>query len=181
MIRILITLPNTFGREVAILESYAEKFQKIHLRKEDWTEEQTIRFLDTLSHKLIRRIVLCDHYHLALDYNVGGIHMKESKRTMNIGASGKGTVSTSFHDLHTLKKEAPAFDYALFGPVYPSFSKSGYVPAYTKDDFRKALSQTKARVVGIGGITDNKTGELQSLGFSGLAFYTSFWKDHVKA
>ena len=181
MIRVLITLPDTFEQETDILESQTDKFDKIHLRKNNWSEEKTKRFLEGLSEHLIRRIVLCDHYHLVQQYNLGGIHMKESKRTLGFGPLRHGTVSSSFHDLETLVREGPALDYALFGPVFASFSKPGYVPGYDTGDLKKALHGTTARVVGIGGIEENKTADIRSLGFAGMAFYTSFWKDHGKA
>jgi thiamine-phosphate pyrophosphorylase len=181
MIRVLITLPEAFDEELHILEKQAENFDKIHLRKNNWSESETISFLNQCSVLLLNRLVLCDHYELTLSYPTGGIHLKEKKRPMNTDIYRKGTISSSFHQLETLCEEGPAFDYALFGPAYLSFSKENYTPSHSSDEIREALEQIETRVVGIGGVSEEKQSEMQELGYSGLAFYTSFWKNYGKA
>ena len=153
MIRVLITLPHAYDDEVSILEEQAENFDKIHLRKRDWTESETSAFLDQCSIPLLNRLVLCDHYHLTFQFDLGGIHLKEMKRHMNNRIFSSGTVSASFHELATLQREGSQFDYALFGPVYPSFSKKDYKPSYTSDEMHDALIQSDVRAIGIGGVS----------------------------
>lgn len=178
--RVLITLPDSLSGELGILSRHAQEFDKIHLRKPGWTENQTREYLEDAG-ELCERLVLCDHFTLGSEFNVGGIHLKESMRD-NVHLSSLetvGTRSTSVHRLSSLP-EMQDYDYVLFGPVFPSFSKVNYKPGYSREQMSDALQSPRPKTLAIGGI-DNQTCETTlQLGFDGYAVLTSFWKPHVE-
>jgi thiamine-phosphate pyrophosphorylase len=176
--RIVIISPDSEdAREVAAMEGFfAEGLGHYHVRKPSWSPEFLEAWLRELPVTWRPRIVLHQHHALVSALGLGGRHEKgDSQR-----AQGP---SRSCHDLVSLRRYLKAFDQVVFGPVFPSITKSGYAPAA---DFPWAELQSilkgrgargSGRVLAIGGITSERLPRCAELGFDGAAVHGAVWNE----
>lgn len=115
--------------------------ERYHLRKPQWSVEQTEAWLRDIPVEWRRRIVLHGNPALAERFGVLGAHEKDETAgaLRNGGEAGRAESvhlrgaaadqifrSTSRHDLETLRQAMGKFDSIFYGPVFPSISKRGY-------------------------------------------------------
>ena len=115
---IAITLPDFFPEEAERINSlFCSGLERLHLRKPHADRESVKVLLDNIAPANYSRIVLHDHFDLAGEFSLGGIHLNQ--RNPNPLLSFKGTVSRSCHSISELK-EHPDLDYLFLSPVFPS-------------------------------------------------------------
>jgi thiamine-phosphate pyrophosphorylase len=175
--RIVVVSPESVdAREVAAMGGlFAAGLDRYHVRKPSWSREDLQSWLAGLPEAWRPRIVLHQHHDLASGLGLGGSHDRD-----NDANSQPGGRSRSCHGLASLRRHLPSYEYILFGPVYPSLTKTGYGPAadFPWDGLRATLrerSETDARVLAIGGITAGRLGRCRELGFDGAAVLGSVW------
>ena len=110
------------------------------------------------------------------EYGIGGIHLNRRNSTPPEGYCGR--LSRSLHSIDELT-EADGNDYCTLSPIYDSISKAGYRSNFSADALRQALTdrRIKVPVIALGGVTPEKLGELQQLGFAGAAFLGYLFAD----
>ena len=144
-------------------------FDFVHIRK-PYADERALRtYLESIGEPYRAQLTLHDRHDLAREYGIGGIHLNRRNSTPPEGYCGR--LSRSLHSIDELT-EADGNDYCTLSPIYDSISKSGYRSSFSADALRQALTdrRIKVPVIALGGVTPEKIGELQQLGFAGAAF-----------
>lgn len=170
--KIAITVPYFFrgeGKEIARL-LLEEGFDRVHLRKPASDSKEMAALIESIPQECHSRISLHDHFDLAKDFSIGGLHL--NSRNLNAPAGWNGLVSRSFHSLDEIEARTD-YDYAFLSPIYPSISKPGY---YAEWDEALMRSRVNKRIMALGGVTEDKFGHLQELGFGGAAMLGGAWK-----
>lgn len=173
---IIITSPVFMAGEVSILSALAESnIWRIHLRKPEWSMEQTRDLLKQLPDSVLHKISLHDHHELTRDFAIGGIHL--NRRNPRAISNYGGLISCSCHSLEEVKKAKPKCDYQLLSPIYDSISKKGLHSHFSKAEFTEAADAgiIDGQTFALGGVTLEKLPELQAIGFGGAAILGEFW------
>lgn len=168
---IVITSPTATSEE---MQYYAHLFevglQCLHLRLLGRSRSEYEDALLTIHPRYRDRVVLCDHFELAEQYGVGGIHLRQSRRHEYQRWHRSGLrVSTSAHSIEELQSLPFAPTYALLGPVYDSISKEGYTASLDTAHCRSELPLLPFPVIALGGITPERMTEVMACGFAGGA------------
>lgn len=140
-------------------------------------------WLGALPMRWHRRVFLHGHAALAAQVGLGGIHFAD-------GASGAESfrappgcaVSRSCHDVASVAAALGRYDAVFFGPVFPSLSKPGYGPvagsvlALLREMLlARPAAVKRTEVYAIGGVTAQRLGECQAMGFDGAAMLGAVW------
>ena len=174
---IVITQPEFFEDEAAAITSLFDAgLEILHLRKPGASYEDMDKLLRRLPAEYMERIVTHDHFGLASERNLKGVHL--NRRNPAAPAGFTGHVSRSCHSLEEVAKYKAACDYVFLSPIYDSISKEGYSSAYTTGSLQKArqASIIDAKVMALGGVTAAHFPEISSLGFGGAVLLGDIWK-----
>ena len=177
---ILISNPECFKQEaLAINQLFELGLQHFHLRKPNWTLAQISELLKSIDPVYLPRIVIHDHFQIAVDWGLGGIHFSDrTKGQMEQWINYQGTQSTSSHCLDELDPLPPQIDYTFLSPIFPSISKQGYQANFDFSELSNILvSFCKAEVIALGGIQIDKVQTCSQLGFDGIAALGCIWKE----
>lgn len=176
---IVISTEKSIPHEIEILHQLFDAgLSYFHLRKPFFTEKQLVDYLSKIDKKYIKRIVLHQHHHLAKQYHLKGIHLRESFRK-SLGEDAENyvlffqqegySVSSAFHQVESVKDCAIPFDYYLLSPIFDSISKAGY----KGKDF--SVDSINKKIVGMGGITADNFIVVKNKGFHGIAVLGAVW------
>lgn len=171
---VIITLPYFFkgeGREITRMLT-SGKAWRLHLRKPDATESQMRTLIEAIPPALYGRLSIHDHFRLAKEYGLGGVHLNSRNNTVPEG--WQGIVSRSVHTIE--ETENTDADYAFFSPVFPSISKPGYMPRLSID---RLAGKVSSRIFALGGVTPDKYGLIESAGFGGAAMLGAAWRPNI--
>lgn len=173
---IVITIPETVKDEAEAINALFESgLEYLHLRKPDWTEDETSALLDKVESRWLRRIVLHDHYRLIRKYPLRGIHLNGRNPAPE---SDFPVISASCHSLNELMlKRKRVTGYLFLSPVFDSISKKGYRSGFSEDELREAgeTGCIGADTVALGGVTPEKIPFLIQTGFAGVAVLGGLW------
>lgn len=182
---IVITRPRYFeGEAEAITALFDAGLERLHLRKPGSSEEELRMLIEQFPENYRQRIVIHDHFPLATEYHLGGIHL--NSRNPEPLPNHAGSVSRSCHTLREVIKYKPDCDYLFLSPIYDSISKEGYGSTFAKETLREARRQgiIDAKVIALGGVCLAHLPEIRSLGFGGAAVLGAVWnhpgKDFVE-
>lgn len=174
-----ITRPELYVEEVReaiyLLENVVDI---LHIRKPNATAEQVEHLLCALQ-KYRDRIVLHDHFDLAVKYSLAGIHLNSRNSTAPL--EFRGTISRSCHSAEEVVRYKAECDYVFLSPIFDSISKEGYRSAFTADEL-EALRDSgviDSKVYALGGVTMNNLQRLKALGFGGAAMLGAVWRHHL--
>ena len=93
---IVITTPYFFEGEGEILTAlFQAGMEKLHIRKPQSRKEELRSLLDAVPAEYHSRIVIHDHFELAAEYALAGIHL--NSRNQNIPEGFQGSISRSCH------------------------------------------------------------------------------------
>lgn len=178
MIKIAITSPDFISGEVFKILHLLEdgSFDFVHLRKPGACYADCAAVVDKIPVEYRSRIVTHEHFSLAQDYGLGGIHL--NRRNPNLPEGWRGRVSCSCHSFEEVSERKPMCDYVFLSPVYDSISKQGYGSAFSLADLREAAGRgiLDGKVIALGGITEDRIPELLSVGFGGVAMLGALWR-----
>lgn len=167
------------AREHAVLaQLFAAGLTSYHLRKPSWSRDQLVLWLRSLPAEFHPRIVLHSHHDLVAEFAVGGVHNAPTATPF------APVRSHAVHSLAELGGLRDARARLLFSPVFPSFSKPGYGPAFDRDELRTLLAlPRRAEVIALGGIDASRIQACRELGFDGVATLGGVWQtsDPVRA
>ncbi len=171
---IVISSPEPFENETVIFQQLLKVgVAMIHLRKPT-TDLETVRaILKGIPTRYHSKIKL--HYYTELldEFPLIGYH-HSSKTDFN--EQFKNKQSKSFHSFEAIQSNKYDYEYFFLSPVFPSISKVGYLPNYTFKEFEIFL-KTTTNCIALGGICKQNIGQLQGLGFSGVALLGELWKE----
>ena len=176
---LVITRPDFIGETSTCNELFAKGLRRLHLRKPEALRQQMANWIEGIEACYRSRIVVHDHFDLALQYGLGGIHL--GRRNPDVPDwldPGQFSISRSCHSLDEVKACQEDFDYLFLSPIFDSISKQGYHSAFTIEDIAKAHQKgiIDYRVMALGGITFDKIQLVQQMGFGGAMILGDAWK-----
>jgi thiamine-phosphate pyrophosphorylase len=178
-------------RETAVLGGLlAAGLEHYHVRKPHWSRERLEAWLRELPDAWRSRLVLHQHHELVALLGLGGCHWRDDG-TAPLMPARDGTIARrSCHDLAALRRAFGRYEGVLFGPVFPSLSKTGYKPpaSFSPAEISVLLTQRnpderRTSVFALGGITAENAPQALVLGFDGVAALGTIWQaaDPVRA
>jgi len=176
---IVISSPDHFKQEAEIINLlFQSGLKHFHLRKPGWSVAEIANLLENTCPKYYEKIVIHDHFQLALDYGLRGIHYTaKTKDRMDQWLSFQGSQSTSCHNLLELEQLPEQINYAFLSPIFPSISKSDYKANFEMEELQRfSNSYKKTEVVALGGIEVDKLQTCRQLGFEAVAVLGSIWQ-----
>ena len=176
---IVITRPDFFDGEASRIVDMLSSgtADLIHIRKPQSNQNEVERLLTRIPSELYSRLVLHDHFSLAVRYGLHGVHL--NSRNPQPPSGWSGAVSTSCHSFRQLA-QARKQPYAYFSlsPIFDSISKRGYRSAFTPDVIAAARAQhlIDHRVMALGGVTFNRVPDVLQMGFGGAMILGDAWR-----
>ncbi|WP_163398045.1 thiamine phosphate synthase [Flavobacterium fluviatile] len=175
---IVITNPSSVKNEISIIDSlFEEGLSLLHIRKPDFSEVQTAKFIHQIKQKYRRNLVLHNHHEIAADFGINRIHFSETERKKRIDFSGLSgfVLSTSTHSIQDFNALENIFEYAFLSPVFTSISKENYAPKTELFENLAKRENFNTNLVALGGIhSDNIEKSLQN-GFDDVALLGTIW------
>ena len=147
---------------------------RVHIRKPGSDPESVVRLLREIPRGYYPRLSLHDHFPLAGEFGLGGVHL--NSRNPRAPRGWNGLVSRSCHTLEEIQ-QGDEYDYQFLSPVFDSISKPGYLSRFTSEDLRRAAALSD-RVFPLGGITRGRAPQLRAMGFTGCAMLGAAWNNN---
>ncbi len=169
--KIVFTTPEISVYDVENIETILKirEVDYLHLRKPSATMSQMKAILDTIPARERGRIVIHDHFNLAKEYGLGGVHLNNRCPAYQ----GNEHISRSCHSIEEIQfLPSGLYSYVTLSPIFPSISKPGYSSRFTLGEWKeqlKTLSYTSAPVIALGGINPHHFEVLREAGFQGAA------------
>jgi len=174
------------GEAAIIPQLFEAGLEIFHLRKPGASEQAVRQLLDAIPAAYHPYIALHGFHQLANEYNIRLLHFTEAHRlqtdetTWSQLKNKDYILSTSVHDLSTLKTLSPSFGYTFFSPVFDSLSKPGY-KGIAQDGFYLSQEYKPVPVIALGGIDADNMEKLADMNFDGVAVLGTIWNEPAKA
>ena len=174
---VVITLPEYIDREAERIVQRLCHVDLVHLRKPGTSIDRLERLIREIPSEYHNRLVLHDHYSLAVKYNLYGVHLNSRNPEPPMG--WKGSISRSCHSFEEIKEWKDRCNYLSLSPIYDSISKQGYLSAFSREQIEKAVAEgiIDNKVLALGGVTFDKVEEVERLGFGGAMILGNAWKE----
>lgn len=147
----LLQIETSYISSHLIEKKFKDVFKKIHSHNFHLSEELANHYLNILKNNS------SDFQYLVHQYNI----------------------SASIHHLK-LNENYQHFHYLIYGPVFPSISKSNYLPSQTLDKISKDIQEIEDRlsipIIAVGGIILENFTQVLSVGFAGIALRGYIWQ-----
>lgn len=168
------------GEAVALNRLFELGMPGLHLRKPGAPESSIREIVEGLDDIYRDRVVLHDHFGLAGEYGLKGVHL--NSRNPVSPSAGLGHVSRSCHTLEEVAAAAGKYNYVFLSPIFDSISKEGYCKAFTENELYQAgeTGIINGNVFALGGVDENTMLQAARLGFGGVAILGSLWGDYLK-
>ena len=174
---ITITSPEFLSGEAIFIDKlFSQGLDLLHLRKPEASLEAYNQLLIQIPEQWHSRIVLHEHFKLAEEYKLHGIHL--NRRCSQVPDSFHRSISCSCHTLEEVKKQKDSKDYVFLSPIFDSISKVGYHAAFSPTSLKQAAIENviDEKVIALGGITANNISLVKEWHFGGVAFLGDIWK-----
>ena len=174
---ITITSPEFLSGEAIFIDKlFSQGLDLLHLRKPEASLEAYKRLLLQIPKHWYSRIVLHEHFALAEEFGLHGIHL--NRRCSQVPDSFRGSISCSCHTLEEVKKQKASKDYVFLSPIFDSISKVGYHAAFSPTLLKQAAIENviDEKVIALGGITANNIPLVKEWHFGGVALLGDIWK-----
>ena len=179
---IVITNPFSIENEFQIIHQlFEEGLALLHVRKSAYSESEMRSFLSNIDEKFYSKLVLHEQYHLAHEFKINSIHLKEKDR-VEVSDNFQKTVSylsTSVHNINDFNELYTDFATAFLSPVFESISKAGY--GKNSPILETIVNRTNfnTKLVALGGLDENNMKKALDSGFDSVALLGSIWlNDH---
>jgi thiamine-phosphate pyrophosphorylase len=160
---------------------------RLHVQvRKDWERRHYEQFILSLPPAYWPRLVLAEEPELVEERALGGFQMHPGERIPRRWPQ-HATVSAKCHDYDELRCTDKGCGYVFLAPLFESVSKKDHRPRRTLREFEVILGRWKAEggapVMALGGITPHTAPKAREMGFDGIAFIGSVWKqpDPVRA
>ncbi len=173
---IVITEPTFFDGEAGLINLLFEHgLQRLHLRKPDSNEADFEGLILQIDSRFYDRIVIHDHHHLAVKYNLFGIHLNRRNSVVPDGFGG--SVSRSLHTVEELASEKEKYNYVTLSPIFDSVSKVGYNSQFPPSVLCQLHNKNliDSHVIALGGVTAENIATLPQYGFGGAMVLGALW------
>ena len=177
----------TTAQEVALInELFDRGLERFHLRKPRYSVSELRRFLDRIKPENRNKVVIHSFHDLALEYDLGGIHLSERQRKLHPQSRQQAEfllekcpqlkLSSSFHSLSDLRFAPRLYTYTFISPVFDSISKPHHLAAYREDELVDAVAHATNKVIALGGISIDRIPHTAQMGFDGVGLLGAVWK-----
>ncbi len=172
---LVITTPAFFDGEAEILTRlFREGMARLHIRKPGCQADAFVKLISGIPVIYHRHIVLHDHFELAAQFALHGIHLNNRNPEQPEGFAG--SVSRSCHTLDELA-DLSSCRYAFLSPIFTSISKAGYPQAFSPTSLVEAAGDGRInpKVIALGGINRDTIPRIAHLPFGGVAVLGALW------
>ena len=174
---ITITSPEFLsGEAIFIGKLFSQGLDLLHLRKPEASLEAYKQLLLQIPEQWHSRIVLHEHFKLAEEYKLHGIHL--NRRCSVTPNAFHGSISCSCHTIEEVITQKESKDYVFLSPIFDSISKVGYHAAFSPTSLKQAAIENviDEKVIALGGITANNIPLVKEWHFGGGALLGDIWK-----
>ena len=174
---IIITSPNFLPNEELIINKLFENgLHILHLRKPETDRNTLENLIQKITPRFRERIVLHNHFELAKEYGLRGIHLKYDQAKKIAEQEKFSHISVSCHSFNEINNLPFTPNYVFLSPIFDSISKQGYKAAFNPKFIKENLEKTSTPVVALGGITAENVTLCRKLGFDGVALLGYIWE-----
>ena len=176
-IKIAVTVDYFYPDEAAdITRALVEGgYDYVHIRKPGYNSQQIKSLINKIDPTLRKRITLHDHFEVAEETGIGGIHLNQ--RNNSVPVNWRGRLSRSCHSPEECEC-ADKYDYVTLSPIYPSISKPGYKRCFDSTALHDLL-QSGRRIIALGGVKQEQLSRLKEAGFHGAAMLSDAWRRRI--
>lgn len=174
---IIITSPEFLSGEATFISKlFSQGLDLLHLRKPEASLEAYKQLLLQIPEQWHNRIVLHEHFELAEEYKLHGIHL--NRRCSVVPNAYHGSISCSCHTIEEVITQKDSKDYVFLSPIFDSISKVGYHAAFSPTSLKQAAIESviDEKVIALGGITANNIPLVKEWHFGGVALLGDIWK-----
>ena len=174
---ITITSPEFLSGEATFIgKLFSQGLDLLHLRKPEASLEAYKQLLLQIPEQWHSRIVLHEHFELAEEYKLHGIHL--NRRCSVVPNAYHGNISCSCHTIEEVITQKDSKDYVFLSPIFDSISKVGYHAAFSPTSLKQAAVENviDEKVIALGGITANNIPLVKEWHFGGVALLGDIWK-----
>ena len=174
---ITITSPDFISGEAIFIDKlFLQGLDLLHIRKPDASLETYKRLLLQIPKHWYSRIVLHEHFALAEEFGLHGIHL--NRRCSQVSDSFHRSISCSCHTIEEVIAQKDSKDYVFLSPIFDSISKVGYHAAFSPTLLKQAAIENviDEKVIALGGITANNIPLVKEWHFGGIALLGDIWK-----
>ena len=174
---IIITSPEFLSGEAIFIDKlFLQGLDLLHIRKPDAPLEAYKRFLLQIPKQWYSRIVLHEHFALAEEFGLHGIHL--NRRCSVAPNAFHGSISCSCHTIEEVITQKESKDYVFLSPIFDSISKVGYQAAFSPTSLKQAAIENviDEKVIALGGLTANNIPLVKEWHFGGVALLGDIWK-----
>lgn len=174
---IIITSPEFLSGEAIFIDKlFSQGLDLLHIRKPDAPLEAYKLFLLQIPKQWYSRIVLHEHFALAEEFGLHGIHL--NRRYSVAPNAFHGSISCSCHTIEEVITQKESKDYVFLSPIFDSISKVGYHAAFSPTLLKQAAIENliDEKVIALGGITANNISLVKEWHFGGVALLGDIWK-----
>ncbi|MEO7977421.1 thiamine phosphate synthase [Flavobacterium sp.] len=176
---IVITNPCAIANEISIIDSLlVEGLSLLHIRKPDFSEVETAKFIHRIKHEYREKLVLHNHYEIAADFGINRIHFSETVREkFGFTVIENMILSTSTHSIQDFNALENIFEYAFLSPVFRSISKENYNPKTNLLEDVKQRTNFDSKMVALSGIHSGNIEETLLKGFDNVTLLGTIWNN----
>ena len=166
------------------IELLNEGLDILHIRKYGYPEYRIQKLIEKIPVQFHKNLVIHDYYHLAKEYNLGGIHITRKKRNnflfMNLGIrTFRNTpglnISTSFHSTRKIQNSPNFYTYFFLNSLFGSILEGGKHAYQEPDKLREFLLSNSRKVVALGGVDLVNIQQVKEIGFKAVGFHGAIW------
>ena len=174
---ITITSPDFISGEAIFIDKlFLQGLDLLHIRKPDASLETYKRLLLQIPKHWYSRIVLHEHFALAEEFGLHGIHL--NRRCSQVSDSFHRSISCSCHTIEEVIAQKDSKDYVFLSPIFNSISKVGYHATFSPTSLKQAAIENviDEKVIALGGITAKNIPLVKEWHFGGVALLGDIWK-----
>lgn len=175
-IKIAITAENFMENEAEMIEKILSSgIEYVHIRKPAASRDDIKGLLEKIDPSFYSRLKLHDHFDLAANYRLGGVHLNSRNPAAPAGLLKISRSCHSVNEINEVYLSATEYEYVTLSPIFDSISKKGYVSAFNLDDLTDKICSKN--VIALGGVTPEHFPVLKKAGFYGAAMLGCVWND----
>lgn len=123
------------------------------------------------------QLLINDRIDIALALEGVGVHLRSNSLPVSVVRQLLGAerlLGLSVHGVEeAVQAESQGADYVIFGPIYETPSKQAFGPPLGLHSLEKVCRLVRIPIIGIGGVTVARVGEMRQAGAFGVAVITA--------